>query len=180
MSRRHSSIFTGLILTVAMAFSGTFGVFNRPAAAATFPVYYVLGFWANSADTILVALNGKITKVRMIGIDAPEATSRANTKKGCYAAQAKTVVKKLVAGKFVRLESDPKMPDKYTDGSLLRYVYINGNQDIGATLVYNGAAKEYMYQHKNYTYRSWYKSLENTAVSRSLGLWNPRICPMNR
>ena len=179
MSRRHTSIFIGLILSLAMTFSGTFGVFSARASAASYPVYYVLAITYESADTFYVTMNGKMTKVRMIGIDAPEATSKANTKKGCYASQGKSILKQIVGGKFVQLVSDPKMPDKYTDGSLLRYVYVD-DIDVGATLLYNGAAKEYMYKHKNYTYRSWYKSLQNSAYAYKWGMWNTRICSMNK
>lgn len=179
MVKKHGKIFMGLTLTAAMALTGTVGVFSRTASAKTYPTYKVLAISGVSADTLYVALNGKMTKVRMIGIDAPEATSRANTKKGCYATQAKNVLKQLTRNQFVRLEADPKMPDKYTDGSLLRYVYVNGNQDVGATLIYSGAAKEYMYQHKNYTWRSWYKSLQTTAYNNWLGIWGSG-CVMNR
>lgn len=180
MSRRHTSIFIAPIATIAMALSGTVGVFSQSASAATFPVYRVVAIASESADTLYVALNGKLTRVRMVGIDAPEATSRANTKKGCYGAQAKAVLRQLVVGKYVRLAAEPKLPDKYTDGSLLRYVYVDINYDIGATLLQRGAAKEYMYNHKNYAYRSWYKSLESGAHSHRTGMWSLSTCPMNK
>ncbi|MBQ9017370.1 thermonuclease family protein [Candidatus Saccharibacteria bacterium] len=180
MTHQHSKKILGLALSLALVVTGAFGFFSKTASAATFPVYRVAGIWANSADTLLVIINGKLTKVRIIGIDAPEATSRANTKKGCYATQAKNVLRNLTRGQFVRLESDPKLPDKYSDGSLLRYVYINANRDVGATMILNGAAKEYMYQHKNYTWRSWYKNLQTTAYNSNRGIWSSSICPMNR
>ena len=180
MAHKHSKKLIGLALSFAMAVTGAFGFFSRTASAVTYQVYRVLGISSASADTLYVSMNGKITKVRMIGLDAPEASSRANTKKGCYATQAKSILQQLTRGQYVRLVSDPKLPDKYSDGSLLRYVYVNGNQDIGATMILNGAAKEYMYQHKNYTYRSWYKNLQTTAYGSNRGIWSSSICPMNR
>ena len=179
MVNKHSNKLIGLALSFAMAVTGAVGFFSRTANAASYPVYQVLGLYSGSADTVYVAYNGKFTKVRIIGIDAPEATSRANTKKGCYATQAKNVLLNLVRGKFVRLVSDPNLPNTYSDGSLLRYVYVNG-ADVGATLVYNGAAKEYMYQHKNYSSRSWYKSLQTAAYNSNRGIWSSWTCPMNR
>ena len=180
MSKRHTSIFVGLSAVAALAFTGTAAVFSQPANAASYPTYPVLAYWSSSADTIVVAINGKAEKVRMIGIDAPEATSRNNTKKGCYATQAKSLLKNIIRRQFVRLEKDAKMPDRYTDGSLLRYVYVPNYGDVGATMIYNGGAKEYMYQHKNYGSRSWSKSLQNMAYSRNVGIWSSSICPMNR
>lgn len=175
MSKRHTSIFIGSILSLTMTFSGTFGVFSAKASAASSQVYRVLATTYESADTFYVIMNGQMTKVRMIGIDAPEATSKFNTKKGCYATQAKNVLKKIIVGRYIRLASDPKMPDKYTDGSLLRYVYL-GNQDVGGMMIYNGAAREYMYQHKNYSYRSWYKELQTSAQTLKRGLWGIKTC----
>ncbi|MBQ9029481.1 thermonuclease family protein [Candidatus Saccharibacteria bacterium] len=180
MSKRRASIFVGLGAATALAFTGTAGVFSQSASAASYPIYPVLAYWANSADTIIVAINGRAEKVRMIGIDAPEATSRDNTKKGCYAIQAKLLLKNIIHKQFVRLEKDAKMPDRYTDGSLLRYVYVPDYGDVGATMIYNGGAKEYMYQHKNYGSRSWYKTLQNLAYGRNVGIWSSSICPMNR
>lgn len=179
MSRRHTSIFMGSILSLAMAFSGTFGVFSAKASAASYPVYYVLAVSSESADTFYVAMNGRSVKVRLVGLDAPEATSYYRTKKGCYASQAKTVLKKIIGGKYVRLASDPKLPDRYTDGSLLRYAYV-GAQDVGGMMIYNGAAREYMYKHKNYAYRSWYKDLQNAAFRYKWGMWSQQWCPVNK
>lgn len=179
MSRRHTSIFIGLIASLAMAFTGTFGVFSAKASATSYPLYYVLGIAYESADTFYVAMNGRSVKVRLIGIDAPEATSYFQTKKGCYSVQAKRILQKIIGGKYVRLAADPKMPDKYTDGSLLRYAYV-GSQDVGGIMVYNGAAREYMYQHKNYAYRSWYKDLQSAAFQYRWGMWSQQWCPVNK
>ena len=178
MSRRHTSIFIGSILSLTMACSGTFGALSGAALAAS-PTYRVLAVASESADTFYVAMNGKSTKIRLIGLDAPEAGSYFKSKKGCYAIQAKTTLKKIIGGKYVRLASDPKMPDKYTDGSLLRYAYV-GQQDVGGMMIYNGAAREYMYKHKNYAYRSWYKELQSSAFSRKKGLWSQQWCPVNK
>lgn len=174
MSKRHTSIFTGLTLSLAV-FSGALGIFSGNASAASKPIYRVLAVTYESADTFYVVMNGKMTKIRLIGIDAPEATSRFDTKKGCYATQAKDVLKKIILNRYVSLASDPKMPDKYTDGSLLRYAYV-GAQDVGGMMIYNGAAREYMYQHRNYAYRSWYKSLQSAAETSKRGLWKIKTC----
>ncbi|MDO4889630.1 MAG: thermonuclease family protein [Candidatus Saccharibacteria bacterium] len=178
MSRRHTNIFIGSILSLVMAFSGTFGVFSRTASAAS-PTYRVLAMSSESADTFYVAMNGRSVKVRLIGLNAPESTSYFKTKKGCYAIQSKSILWKIIGGKYVSLVADPKMPDKYTDGSLLRYAYV-GQQDVGGMMIYNGAAREYMYKHKNYAYRSWYKSLQNSAYGRKKGMWSPQWCPVNK
>ncbi|MBQ3468104.1 thermonuclease family protein [Candidatus Saccharibacteria bacterium] len=180
MSGRHAKFFIGLTTTTAMALSGTIGVFSQAASARSVQYYRVLAYSAEGANTIVVGMNGRATKVRIIGINAPDATAKFNSKAGCYGIQARNVLKKIIRNNPVQLVADPKMPDRYTDGSLLRYVYVSKYGDVGATMIYNGAAKEYMYKHKNYGQRSWYRNLQNMAYSANRGLWNARACPKNR
>lgn len=180
MAKKHNNIFITLTAAFLMAVVGTAGIFLAGTASAESGTWKVLAIDGSSADTIYVTQGKQMLKVRMIGIDAPEATSRANTKKGCYGSQAKTVVKKLALGKNVRLVADPNVPDKYTDGALMRYVYTPEGWDVGASMINSGAAKEYTYSRKTYTYRSWYRKLKTDAYNANRGMWNKKICSMNR
>ncbi|MBR3415048.1 thermonuclease family protein [Candidatus Saccharibacteria bacterium] len=180
MAKKHKNIIITLTAAMLMAVVGTAGVFSSGTASAESGTWKVIAVAAESADTIYVTQGRQMLKVRMIGIDAPEASSRANTKKGCYGSQAKTVVKKLALGKNVRLVADPNVPDKYTDGALMRYVYTPEGWDVGASMINSGAAKEYTYSRKTYTYRSWYRKLKTDAYNANRGIWNKKICSMNR
>lgn len=144
------------------------------AQAASYRVTSVI-----DGDTIKVNYNGKITTVRLIGVDAPEITSKATTKKGCYATQAKNYLTNRLLGKYVTLKSDALSGDKDYYGRLLRYVYL-GNEEIDRTLVANGYAREYKFWLNNYSRRSSYLSAQAAAQRARKGLWNLNVCSMNQ
>ena len=150
------------------------GVVPTNAASKTYKVLSVI-----DGDTIKVNYNGKVTSVRLIGVDAPETSAKASTKTGCYATQAKNYLSRRLVGKYVSLKSDSLSGDKDYYGRLLRYVYL-GNEEIDRTLVLNGYAREYKYWANNYVRRSSYLSAQMTAKNARRGLWNLNVCSMNR
>lgn len=113
-------------------------------------------------DTIVVLLNGKKERVRLIGIDTPEAGRP-------YFEEAKNKTKELVLGKKVRLEKDVSERDKY--GRLLRYVYV-GNVFINAELVKQGYAMVYTFP-PDVKYADYFLKLQKEAREKELGLWAP-------
>jgi micrococcal nuclease len=84
-------------------------------------------------DTIHVSINGTDYKVRYIGMNAPENTS----KKEPLGNEATERDKQLVAGKQVVLVKDVSETDKF--GRLLRYVFVD-NVFINYELVREGYA----------------------------------------
>lgn len=84
-------------------------------------------------DTIHVNINGTDYKVRYIGMDAPENTS----KKEALGSEATERDKQLVAGKQVVLVKDVSETDRY--GRLLRYVFVD-NVFVNYELVREGYA----------------------------------------
>ena len=130
-------------------------------------------------DTISVRMGKNDVSVRLIGVDAPELSSRSNTKKGCFAAQAKDYLSRKLLGKYVTLSGDYLSGDKDYYGRLLRYVYLNG-EDVSRTLVLNGYARQYKYWNNDYMNRYSYTLLESAAHATWRGLWNPWTCPVNR
>ncbi len=72
-------------------------------------------------DTIEVNLQGKNTKVRLIGVDTPETV---DPRRGvqCFGKEASNQTKSLVDQKRVILTKDVSETDKF--GRLLRYVYL--------------------------------------------------------
>ena len=130
-------------------------------------------------DTIAVRMGKNDVSVRLIGVDAPELSSRSNTKKGCFAAQSKDYLSRKLLGKYVTLSGDYLSCDKDYYGRLLRYVYLNG-EDISRTLVLNGYARQYKYWNNDYMNRYSYTLLETAARATWRGLWNHWTCPVNR
>ena len=85
-------------------------------------------------DTIHVLINGVDYKVRCIGMNAPEDT----TKKEWFGPEATARNKELVAGKTVILVKDVSETDP--NGRLLRFVLV-GNVLVNYELVREGHAK---------------------------------------
>lgn len=111
-------------------------------------------------DTIIVLLNGKEEKVRLIGIDTPE-----RGRPYFYEATKKTA--ELVLGKKVKLVKDVSERDRY--GRLLRYVYV-GNLFVNAELVRQGFAMVYTYP-PDVKFSEYFLKLQQEARKAKQGLW---------
>lgn len=111
-------------------------------------------------DTIVVLLDGREEKVRLIGIDTPE-------KGRPYFSEATRKTAELVLGKEVKLEKDVSERDKY--GRLLRYVY-TGSLFVNAELVRQGYAMVYTYP-PDVKYSDYFLKLQQEARDKNLGLW---------
>jgi len=88
-------------------------------------------------DTIIVIIDGKKEKVRLIGVDAPE-TDGPYTKEEPYGREASAFTKKVTEGENVRLEYDWQKRDKY--GRILAYVYLEDGTFLNAELIKQGYA----------------------------------------
>lgn len=90
-------------------------------------------------DTIIAKVNGKIEKIRLIGIDTPESVhpdKSRNTEAGIVASN---FTKSELLNKDIYLEFDVQQRDKY--GRLLAYVYYKDGIMFNKTLLENGYAK---------------------------------------
>lgn len=126
-------------------------------------------------DTIGVTLeNGQTAKVRLIGVNTPEST----TKHEQYGEEASNYTKSQLYGKTVYLESDAGNTDTY--GRLLRYVWIAPpteitedeirNKMFNAILAYNGYAEQMTVQ-PNVKYAEYFRQFCANARENSRGLW---------
>lgn len=111
-------------------------------------------------DTIEISTGEKI---RYIGIDAPEDT----TKKQCFGVESTKKNIELVLNKEIRIEKDKSDKDRY--GRLLRYVYV-GDQFINKILVNEGYAKSKSYP-PDTRYQEAFDNAELYAKNNNLGLW---------
>lgn len=118
-------------------------------------------------DTVLLA-SGE--RVRYIGVDTPEMHRRGKPVEP-YAREAKEFNRRLVEGKWVRLELDLEQRDRY--GRLLAYVYLEGGTFVNAELLRYGYAR-LMTIPPNVKHGELFSRLQKEAREAKRGLWGRR------
>lgn len=111
-------------------------------------------------DTIEVAINNTLYKVRYIGIDTPETAEH-------FGQEATNKNAELLSSKIVRLEKDISETDSF--GRLLRYVYV-GDLSVNAELVRLGYAQAIPYP-PDVRYQNLFTALEQEAKTAKIGIW---------
>jgi micrococcal nuclease len=123
-------------------------------------------------DTIHVQLDGRIEKVRYIGVDTPE-TKHPVRGEEPGGREAAAVNRGLVAGKSVRLEPDVQLRDRH--GRLLAYVWMKRTDGaevmVNAELVRLGYA-QVMTVPPNVVHQSLFLRLQRDAREARRGLWS--------
>jgi micrococcal nuclease len=114
-------------------------------------------------DTIDVDLNGKVRRVRYIGVDAPEATIQVEP----FGEEATALNRALVEGQAVLLVRDVSEKDRF--GRLLRYVFV-GDLFVNYELVRQGFAQAATFP-PDVACQETYRTAETEARENSLGLW---------
>lgn len=125
-------------------------------------------------DTIIATIDNTDYRVRFIGINTPESTTKIEE----YGKEASNYTKEMLTGKTVYLEKDVRNTDKYD--RLLRYVWLEIPNDItseeintkmfNAILLINGYAKLFTYP-PDIKYVEYFKPLEEEARKNNTGLW---------
>src|SRR5262245_11374581 len=110
---------SGLVCLVALlAASPPTAPWTHPPATLEASVLHV-----DDGDTIDVRIDGRVERVRYIGIDAPE-VAHEGTGAAPGGEAAARVNRSLLRGRHVRLELDQELRDRY--GRLLAYVWADG------------------------------------------------------
>lgn len=125
-------------------------------------------------DTIVVDVHGVPTKVRLIGLDTPEAVDPRKSVQ-CFGEEASQEAHRMLDGQSVRLESDPSQDtyDKY--GRTLAYVFLQDGTLFNKYMITEGFGHEYTYRIP-YTYQSEFKTAQREARAAGKGLWAPGAC----
>lgn len=122
-------------------------------------------------DTIIVELGGQEERVRYIGIDAPESVQPEQPVE-CFGPEASDANAELVDGETVYLLQDVSDRDRF--GRLLRYVYVDGDEDDGTLvnleLVRNGYAEAISYE-PDVSQQDDLQRAERDARDDGLGMW---------
>lgn len=126
-------------------------------------------------DTAEIEIEGNFYKVRFIGINTPESTTRIEP----YGKEASDFTKQYLSGKTVFLEKDISETDRY--GRLLRYIWLEPPKEItdeeirtkmfNAILVLNGYANAVTYP-PDVKYQEYFIKYEQEAREKNLGLWS--------
>ncbi len=119
-------------------------------------------------DTIFVLQDGKEETVRLLGIDTPE-TKDPRRPVMCFGHEASDYTRILIAGRAVKLISDPLQTDRDKYGRLLRYVEFEDGTTLNERLVYEGYA--FAYEAYPDSKIEYYKKLEADAREQKRGLW---------
>jgi micrococcal nuclease len=117
-------------------------------------------------DTIEVRLDGRLEKVRLIGVDTPESV-KPGTPVECFAKAASAETQRLVDGRRVTLRYDAERRDRY--GRLLAYVYRDG-VFVNASLVEDGYARTLTIP-PNVAHADEFARLTREAREDRRGLW---------
>ena len=158
----------------ASTHTATASVLQQTPAAPTQagPVYPVVK--VVDGDTIEVEKDGKVVKVRLIGIDTPEVVDPRKVVQ-CFGREASAEAHRLLDGQSVSLETDPSQDthDKY--GRLLAYARLPDGTFFNEHMIAAGFAHEYTY-HVPYKYQARFKAAEKTAREAEQGLWAATTC----
>lgn len=129
-------------------------------------------------DTLDVEIDGKIERLRLIGIDTPE-TVDPRKEIQCFGIEASNKAKELLSGQFVSLESDESQGERDKYKRLLRYVILPDGTNFNQYMISEGFAHEYTYD-EAYNYQAEFKLAEVEARNNSKGLWSPQTCSGNK
>lgn len=131
-------------------------------------------------DTIKVDIDGKVYKVRFIGINCPEIGENEEF----FGKEAYEFSKEKLDGMEIFLQKDVSETDKY--GRLLRYVWLEKPKDLNnpskdeiRDLSINGILVREGYAKANYyppdtSYTKFLKEIEKQAKKENLSMWNEK------
>jgi micrococcal nuclease len=120
-----------------------------------------------SGTIIETEINGKIQKVKLIGVETIAKIDGKNVENSEN--QTVLYIKKHLDGKSVKLTTDSKLPDKDKSGNLLRYVYFGKNKFFNLFLIKQG----YALADTKVAFDSIakFKEAEKTAKAAGVGIW---------
>lgn len=123
-------------------------------------------------DTVIVDIDGREVKVRMIGIDTPESVAseyyeKENTEQGEIASE---YTKNLLKGKQVYLEYDVEKVDKY--GRTLAYIYLEDQTTMVNEILIEEGYAMIMTISPNVKHAKTFYQLQKQAQKAKKGFWD--------
>ena len=98
----------------------------------------------------------------------------------CFGKEASNEAKKILAGVYVHLETDPSQGEYDKYGRLLAYVFAPSNANpqgvlVNEYMIAEGYGHEYTYN-LPYKYQAEFKAAERKAREEKKGLWAEGVC----
>ncbi len=159
----------GLVLAVAPALAATLVVAAcAPATVATVEEGVVVR--AVDGDTLVVRIEGREEKVRLLGVDTPESVHPRQPVER-FGKEAAAFTRRMAEGKTVRLRDDPSNANQDRYGRLLRYVFLPDGSLLNAAIIGQG----YGHAYTSYPFEKMeeFRALERQAREKERGLWAP-------
>ncbi len=161
-----------LILLIVLFIAGGFFYWKHrreqalyPELCGPYPVLFVY-----DGDTILIDLDGVGTRVRLIGIDAPESVHPDESKNTPEGAVSSAWLKDRLEVKKVWLAYDVEVTDSY--GRTLAYVYEGGSM-LQEEILSAGMATVYTIQ-PNSLHAGEFFLLQQEARKAGVGIWEKK------
>lgn len=152
-----SAIFWAILLPFLLAF-------QQVKTADFLPVTKIV-----DGDTIWVLTpSGQEIKVRLIGVDSPEARNTGRARIEYFGKESSDFAKKVLTGQRVRLEYDVQRLDRYK--RTLAYVYLEDGTFFNELLVKEGFATVATYP-PNVKYADHFLEVQKKARNSKKGLW---------
>lgn len=108
------------------------------------------------------------TRVRLIGMDAPELVDSSTSLPAHWAEKSDSYLRARIGGRSVTLRLEPvETRDRY--GRLLAYIYLTDGDCINMDMVRTGHA--YADRRFMHSWRAQYEQVENEARKKERGLW---------
>ena len=120
-------------------------------------VYYKVQRVIDGDTFVLYDEDGHSYKIRLIGVNTPEAYDYKHVREEVGGKEASAYTKNLIEGEYVRLEFDVEKYDRYN--RVLAYVWLHNGEMLNAKLVDEGHAEAVRY-YPNVKYYNYFKSLE--------------------
>jgi micrococcal nuclease len=125
-------------------------------------------------DTLDVSIDGKVERLRLIGIDTPETVDPRKPVQ-CFGVEASNKAKSVLTGKKVSLEADNTQGERDKYDRLLRYVFLEDGTNFNQLMIEQGYAHEYTYD-VPYMYQQQFKLAQINAKLGAKGFWSPDTC----
>jgi micrococcal nuclease len=122
-------------------------------------------------DTVVVRLDGRSTRIRLIGVDTPESVDPRRPVER-FGREATAFLKELVEGRSVRVEFEPGRSHRDRYGRTLAYLY---RQPDGLFVNLEIVARGFGHAYVKYPFTSIdeFRAAERQAREQRRGLWAP-------
>jgi micrococcal nuclease len=126
-------------------------------------------------DSYIVMVDNELSKVQLIGVDAPE------NKDECFGEESKKLASRFFSkNREITLESDSEAGEKDVHGRDLMYMTLQDGTLLNEQLIKDGLAKVYVSNDTNYKHKDAFLNAEEEAKSEDLGMWSEDACGLEK